>query len=191
MQRCFAAATSQQSAPSFSSTSSSFLFRRYTFNTSSTSSSFFRNPNSNTFYRMSQRGNATTTGGGAEAAGKPKLALRIKDLSKNEKMIVCVIFAITGSSAAALVRPMLAACRGSPLLQTYLGINQESGFIAGPMQYRVLYFSIMWPMYTVLLFTIGTIFGRRLFFSHFVAKMWGRVLPKPAAAGLRRLLKIE
>ncbi len=131
---------------------------------------------------------ATSTATGAN--GKPAIPLKMKDLSKQDRMIVFVIFAITGSSAAMLVRPALRYLAASALLQSISSINENSSFKEGPWAYRFLYFFVMWPMYSTLLLFYGTLFGRRIFFSHFVAKMWGRVLPKPATEALKRALGI-
>ena len=171
----------------------SFVFRRYGAQQGQGFSSIYSHMSSGAVRRSTTQSAAKAEGEAASAAAgkKPGIPLKIKDLSGPEKAIVCVIFAITGSSAAALVRPTLKYLAATQFVQTYTNINEESGFIKGPMAYRFMYFLVMWPMYSTLLLLIGTVFGRRVFFSHFVAKMWGRVLPKPAAAKLRQALAIE
>lgn len=108
-----------------------------------------------------------------QKAAAPVNKFKISSLDPKEKMFVCVIFAITGSSAVFFVRPTLKAIVDSEVL----GLPLDSGFINGPWSYRFLYFAVMWPCYSLLLLTYGTIFGRREFFTHFVKKMWSRFLP--------------
>lgn len=115
----------------------------------------------------------------------------MRGLPTQEKLFVCLVFAVTGSSAAFLVRQALGHCRTQPALQSALGIDENSGFINGPGTYRALYFFIMWPAYSALLVFYGTLFGRREFFSQFVIKMWSRFLPRGAVDKLRRALKVK
>lgn len=111
----------------------------------------------------------------------------IAALPTKEKIIVCCVFAVTGSSAVAIVRPALRFL----VANEFGGLPADSGFMNGPWLYRCLYFAIMWPSYTILLYTIGTLAGRQTFFANFVVKMWGRVLPKGATQSLRKVLKAE
>jgi len=83
-----------------------------------------------------------------------------------EKAIVWTVFAITGSASAFTVRP---------LIQTVLQL--EGTLMDGPNSFRLAYFAIMMPSYSVLLLLVGTLFGRHLFFRNFVLKMWSRVIP--------------
>lgn len=131
------------------------------------------------------------SGGTSPRPVAQRSAATMRGLPAREKLFVCIIFAITGSSAAAVVRPALAVCRARPEFQSLFGIDENSGFVAGPAGYRVLYFLLMWPMYTALLVFYGTLFQRRAFFSEFALKMWSRFLPSTAAQGLRRLLKLS
>ena len=109
----------------------------------------------------------------SEKVAAPANKFKMSSLDAKEKMFVCVIFAITGSSAVVVVRPTLKMIVESEVL----GLPADSGFINGPWSFRFLYFAVMWPSYSMLLLMYGTIFGRREFFTHFVKKMWSRFLP--------------
>ncbi|MBB1149462.1 diacylglyceryl transferase [Myroides sp. NP-2] len=76
--------------------------------------------------------------------------------------IILVVFAITGSTAAFISKPIL----------TYLGIERG---LTHPLLYWVLYVLIIFPMYKVILICIGTLFGQREFFWNFVKKMLTRM----------------
>uniref|UniRef100_A0A7S1QEF9 DUF6787 domain-containing protein n=1 Tax=Neobodo designis TaxID=312471 RepID=A0A7S1QEF9_NEODS len=127
---------------------------------------------------------STATAASETVKKQPKLW----ELPRRELAIVCTVFAITGSSAAYLVRPTLRFLILSTPLGGALGLDENSGFIAGPWPFRVMYFLVMWPMYSMMLLTIGTLAGRGAFFRPFIVKMWSRVLPKPAAAKLKEVL---
>ena len=51
-------------------------------------------------------------------------------------------------------------------------------FKDGPWSYRLTSFAVMMPIYSCLLVTVGTIFGRHHYFRRFAVKMWARFLPK-------------
>lgn len=72
-----------------------------------------------------------------------------------DKIIICIVFAITGSSALFFVRPLM-----SQVFQI------EGSLKEGPWSYRVLYCSVMMPCYSVLLYIIGTLFGKGAFFRN-------------------------
>eukprot|EP01111_Echinosteliopsis_oligospora_P005656 TRINITY_DN1916_c0_g1_i1.p1 TRINITY_DN1916_c0_g1~~TRINITY_DN1916_c0_g1_i1.p1 ORF type:complete len:231 (-),score=23.54 TRINITY_DN1916_c0_g1_i1:73-696(-) len=84
-----------------------------------------------------------------------------------EKFVVCVVFAITGSATTLFVKPILTDV-----------LLLEGSMLQGPWSYRVAYFVVITPIYSLLLVTIGTLFGRHAFFRKFAAKMWTRMLPK-------------
>lgn len=72
--------------------------------------------------------------------------------------IIFVVFAITGTTASYLSKPILA----------WLGITKDN---LHPVLYWILYILIILPVYKILLVTIGTIFGQHTFFKNFVFKM--------------------
>lgn len=72
--------------------------------------------------------------------------------------IIFVVFAITGTTASIVAKPIL----------SWLGITKET---LNPILYWTLYILIILPVYKVLLITIGTIFGQHTFFKNFVFKM--------------------
>ena len=72
--------------------------------------------------------------------------------------VIFVVFAITGTSASYLSKPIL----------EWLGITRDT---LHPVLYWTLYVLIIFPVYKVLLVTIGTIFGQHTFFKNFVFKM--------------------
>lgn len=72
--------------------------------------------------------------------------------------VILLVFAITGSSAAILSKPIL----------YWLGISKETHHIA---LYILLYVLIIFPIYQILLITIGFLFGQFKFFWAFEKKM--------------------
>lgn len=72
--------------------------------------------------------------------------------------VIILVFAITGSSAAMLSKPILHE----------LGISKETHHIA---LYLLLYILIIFPVYQILLVGIGFIFGQFTFFWEFEKKM--------------------
>eukprot|EP00759_Apiculatamorpha_spiralis_P027500 PhF_6_TR3029/c0_g1_i1/m.4512 len=94
-----------------------------------------------------------------------------------ETLLVFTIFGITGSTTVAVVRPCLhTIVQGTPMLASR--IPEDASLYKGPNSYRVLYVTVMSPMYTALLVTVGTIFGRGPQFQKFAFKMWARFLPQ-------------
>jgi hypothetical protein len=90
------------------------------------------------------------------------------DIQSNfQLVIIFIVFAITGSSAAYLAKPVL----------TLIGLTREifpDHFLGGFFYYslRVL---IIFPIYQVLLVVIGTLFGQNKFFWNFEKKMLSRL----------------
>jgi hypothetical protein len=78
--------------------------------------------------------------------------------SNFQMIIILIVFAITGSTAAYIAKPFLAL----------LGITKTSVSL---WLYYPLYIIIILPIYKVLLVFIGTIFGQYQFFYAFVLKM--------------------
>lgn len=73
-----------------------------------------------------------------------------------------------------------------PILKNVFDL--EGSYIQGPNSYRVASFLTTFPIYSVLLFTFGTLAGQRAFFGGMLLKMWSRLLPKSALPKLERLL---
>jgi len=80
-----------------------------------------------------------------------------------EMVLICTVFAITGSSTMIMVRPAVS---------NVLGI--KGSFKDGPWSYRISSLVIMTPIYSMLLVAVGTIFGRHAYFRHFAVKMISR-----------------
>ncbi len=72
--------------------------------------------------------------------------------------VIILVFAITGSSAAILSKPIL----------QWLGISKETHHIA---LYSLLYIIIIFPIYQILLVAIGFLLGQFNFFWAFEKKM--------------------
>ena len=81
---------------------------------------------------------------------------------------VIVVFGITGS---------LSALFGRFLLNWVLGVEGEVW--SGPWSYRIAYFMLVPPIYSVILVAVGSLFGKRCYFKRRVLRMWGRLLPMP------------
>jgi hypothetical protein len=107
-------------------------------------------------------------------------------LPRREALIVCAIFGITGSTAAFVARPALRSALQPGHSLGWLGIDPtNASFWNGPWSYRLIYFCILCPAYSLFLVTYGAIFGRALYFRFFAFKMWARYLPaakRPALA---------
>jgi manganese efflux pump family protein len=71
-------------------------------------------------------------------------------------IVILVVFAVTGSSAAYLSKPILSA----------LGLSRDNPWI-----YYPLYIILIFPVYQVLLVSFGFIFGQFTFFWAFEKKM--------------------
>ena len=142
--------------------------------------------NSNAMARRftSSAAEGQTTATSSTTAAAPK-KYSIKNLNRFDQFVACIVFSCAGSAALWIVRPTIKAVGNSGVIGEF---PADAGFINGPMSYRFLYVFIMWPSYTIMLYTIGCIFQRREFFAYFVCKMWGRFLPASATMKLKRLL---
>lgn len=80
-----------------------------------------------------------------------------------EMVLVCTVFAITGSSTMIVVRPAVSK-----------GLGLHGSMKDGPWSYRICSLVIMTPIYATLLVMVGTVFGRHHYFRHFSVKMWSR-----------------
>lgn len=80
-----------------------------------------------------------------------------------EMVLLCTVFAITGSSSLVLVRPAVSK-----------GLGLQGSMKEGPWSYRICSLVVMTPIYTVLLVAVGTAFGRHAYFRHFAVKMISR-----------------
>ncbi len=90
-----------------------------------------------------------------------KLKLRWGVNSNAQMIVIFIVFALTGSSITLIRRPIF----------ELLGISSDtSWWISVP-----LYLVIVFPVYSILLLIIGTIFGQFRFFWEFEKKMWGRI----------------
>jgi len=78
-----------------------------------------------------------------------------------EKLYVCTVFAITGSTAMVVVRYIM-----------HRMLELEGSIWSGPWLYRLIYFLVMTPSYSVTLLLMGTIFGRQAFFLKILKRMW-------------------
>jgi hypothetical protein len=72
--------------------------------------------------------------------------------------VIILVFAVTGSSAAMLSKPIL----------HWLGISKETHHI---VLYILLYIVIIFPIYQVLLVSFGFLFGQFQFFWNFEKKL--------------------
>lgn len=99
-----------------------------------------------------------------------KLKRRWGLTSNFQLTIIILVFAITGTTASLVSKPVL----------SFLGIEKGA---MHPVFYWTLYIILILPIYKVLLVCIGTLFGQHTFFWNFVKKMLrgmrlGFVLPK-------------
>lgn len=84
-----------------------------------------------------------------------------------EAVIAIMVFGVTGTTTMFLIRPCL---------KTVFGL--EGSLLEGPNSYRIISILTISPVYAILLFTIGTISGRHIFFAQMSSKILGRFIPK-------------
>ena len=89
-----------------------------------------------------------------------KLKLRWQVTSNWQLIVICIVFAITGSASAFASAPLLKV----------LGITKELGLFT----YWALRILILFPIYQILLVVIGTLLGQNKFFWNFEKKMLKR-----------------
>jgi hypothetical protein len=112
-----------------------------------------------------------------------------------EMVLICFVFAVTGSSTMVLVRyvvwrmtyskqkevrisqyPLPASV--APFLQVRPAVSKglalKGSLKDGPWSYRICSLVVMTPIYATLLVVVGTVFGRHHYFRHFSVKMWSR-----------------
>eukprot|EP01063_Lacrimia_lanifica_P016275 TRINITY_DN22885_c0_g1_i1.p1 TRINITY_DN22885_c0_g1~~TRINITY_DN22885_c0_g1_i1.p1 ORF type:complete len:178 (+),score=28.73 TRINITY_DN22885_c0_g1_i1:64-597(+) len=82
-----------------------------------------------------------------------------------DKLFICAVFAVAGTSTMYFIRP----CLGK------LGI--EGSMADGPWSYRVASLFCVSPFYTLIVLTLGTLSGRHATFAKVAARMWKRMLP--------------
>jgi len=80
-----------------------------------------------------------------------------------EMVLICTVFAITGTSTMVLVRPAVSE-----------GLGLRGSLKDGPWSYRICSLVIMTPLYSAMLVLVGTVFGRHFYFRHFAVKMFSR-----------------
>lgn len=91
-----------------------------------------------------------------------KLKQRWGVKSNFQLAIIILVFAITGTTASLVSKPIL----------LFFGIERG---ITPPVLYWILYIVLIFPVYKVLLVCIGTVFGQHTFFWNFVKKMLRRM----------------
>ena len=79
-------------------------------------------------------------------------------------VVICIVFAITGSLSVKVGKPVL----------DFLGVHYET---LNPWLYWPARLLIIFPIYQVLLIIFGTLFGQFKFFYQVEKKMLGRMLP--------------
>ncbi len=85
--------------------------------------------------------------------------------SKTEAAIAVAVFGVTGSATMFCVRPAL----------KHFGV--EGSMWDGPWSYRAISLVSITPMYSAILFVLGTLAGRHVYFGGRVAKLASRFVP--------------
>lgn len=91
-----------------------------------------------------------------------KLKQRWNISSNWQLIIILVVFAVTGSSAAYIAKPIL----------NYFGINKNEVSV---VVYYIVYIALLFPVYQILLLFYAFIFGQFQFFWAFEKKMLARL----------------
>lgn len=87
--------------------------------------------------------------------------------SPTEAVVIFTVFGLSGSASLLFVRPVL---------KNVLGL--EGSFMDSPVSYTLATILITSPMYSVVVFSIGTLAGRHIFFANMAKKVIGRFLPR-------------
>jgi hypothetical protein len=90
-----------------------------------------------------------------------KLKTKWQITSNWQLLVICVVFAITGSASAWVSGPLMKV----------LGISKDMG----PALFWPLRLILVFPIYQILLIIIGTVFGQYKFFWAFEKKMLKRL----------------
>lgn len=77
-------------------------------------------------------------------------------------LVRLIVYGITGSIVVIL---------SEVLLSTFLRL--EGSLWTGPWSFRVAYFILIPPSYSIALVAVGTLFGQRSYFTKRVMKIWG------------------
>jgi hypothetical protein len=80
--------------------------------------------------------------------------------------IILLVFSITGTLSVVFSRFLLHSV-----------LNLEGGLLSGLWSYRIVYLVLVPPFYSVTLVTVGTLFGKHVYFRRRVLRMWGLLLP--------------
>lgn len=91
-----------------------------------------------------------------------KLKLRWNIKTNFQFFIIFCVFAITGSTAAVIAKPIL----------TYLGITKETVSL---WVYYPLYIVLIYPFYKILLLVYGALFGQFSFFWNIAKKLFIKI----------------
>ena len=95
-------------------------------------------------------------------------------------MIVALVFGLTGLSSLMFSRLLFSVLLG-----------WEGSLWSGPWSYRIMYLSVIPPVYSITLVLFGTLFGKHEYFARRVTWMWGRFIPgsKEPKSRWRRVLR--
>ena len=118
-----------------------------------------------------------------------------------EYIVICIVFAITGSTSMLFVRPIMGRIwpedwkpevvvpeRSTLVESTHTTgekvvtqsrentkvVQLEPSMKNGPWSYRLISLIVIMPFYSALLVTIGTIFGRHHYFKRIALRLWKR-----------------
>lgn len=91
-----------------------------------------------------------------------KLKMRWQVNSNLQVVMILLVFAITGFSVLFIKKPVFNWCGYHHIENTWLKV--------------LVYIAIMYPLYNVLLFIVGTLLGQYRFFSRFLLKMNCRLI---------------
>jgi hypothetical protein len=94
-----------------------------------------------------------------------KLKKRWEIQSNFQLIIILIVFSITGSISAWLAKPVV----------DYLGLTNDKISLWLLIPLRLI---LIFPIYSLLLLIIGTVFGQFKFFWAFEKKMFSRFIPK-------------
>ena len=106
---------------------------------------------------------------------------RVQSNQVRHYAIVLLVFAVTGSIAVLLSRLVIGGVLGL-----------EGSVWGGPWSYRLAYLATIPPAYSLTLVAVGTLFGKREYFSRRAMRVWGPLLRlvgrvgRPGSDGRRR-----
>jgi hypothetical protein len=112
-----------------------------------------------------------------EQLAYPAKASGADEIKRPNFLIILTVFGLTGSSTTLIVKPILASIlnRLTALLTLYNLSLWNDGTAYGMWVYQIMYFTLTFPLYSVILPFVGACFGSAPYFQHVRLRLWKRL----------------